>query len=183
MSPEEPTRPRRSRGGALLAAGLLAAGLLSACSGSTSGSATTETSTTAPPRLEDVKDEFEFSTAKVDVQTSEGSFTATSLSSIDNGYDPTDEGSIRITEADGKGVIITWQAGTEPSVENAFVRVDLGATPDLQYPDMMHTQCTVKVPTRTPDGVAGSFDCKDLPNFGDSDKTLATASGTFSAQR
>lgn len=188
MSPNERTRPRRGRrqvcAGTLLTTAALAAGLLSACSSSTSEPAASQTTTTASSRLEDVKEAYTFSTAKVEVETSEGSFTATTLDPTDeSGYDPADEGSLEVSEADGKGVIITWDAGTEPDVDNAFVRVDLGKTPDMQYPDMVHTQCRVTVPTRTPDEVAGSFTCKDLPNFDDPDKTLAAAKGTFSAHR
>ena len=113
-----------------------------------------------------------------------GDYSTMTLDPTDeSGYDPADEGSLEVSEADGKGVIITWDAGTEPDVDNAFVRVDLGKTPDMQYPDMVHTQCRVTVPTRTPDEVAGSFTCKDLPNFDDPDKTLAAAKGTFSAHR
>lgn len=159
---------------------LTVAAVVPACTGSPQE----QTATTVAPRIEEVKEAFVFSNASADVATAEGSFTTSTLDRAESsGYDPSDEGSLRLAEPDGKGILITWKAGTEPDVDDAFVRVDLGSTPEMQFPDGWHTQCTVKIPTRTPDTVAGSFDCKDLPSFSDPDRTLATASGTFTAQR
>lgn len=159
-------------------AALAALLLLGGCAGTPQQAATTA------PQLADVGAAYLFSSAEVKVESSQGSFTATGLDPIDeSGYDPADEGVIEVTDADGKGAIITWQAGTEADVENAFVRVDFGATPDMQYPDMLHTQCKVTVPTRTPDRVAGAFTCTDLPNFDDPNTTLPSAEGTFTASR
>lgn len=174
----------RGKSGVVMTGVLCAAALLGACSGTSQQTATSSPPTTAAPQLVDVTEAYLFGSAEVNVESSQGNFTATGLDPIDDsGYDPADEGTLEVSDPDGKGVIITWDAGTEANVENAFVRVDFGRTPDMQYPDMVHTQCKVTVPTRTPDGVAGSFTCTDLPNFGNSDQTLASASGTFTARR
>lgn len=159
--------------------------LLGACAGSSQDATTTTTTTTTEaPQLLPVDTAYLFSSAEVKVESSQGDFTATELDPIDDsGYDPADEGSLEVSNSDGKGIIVTWDAGTEADVENAFVRVDFGRTPDMQYPDMLHTQCRVTVPTRTPDRIAGSFTCTDLPNFGDSNQTLPSAKGTFTASR
>lgn len=160
------------------AAALITALLFGGCAGSP------QQATTTKPQLSEVSEAYLFSSAEVNVETSEGSFTATELDPIDeSGYDPADEGTLEVSGSYGKGVIITWKAGTEADVKDAFVRVDLGSVPAVQYPDMFHTQCTVTVPTRQPEQVSGSFTCNDLPNFDDGDKSLAHASGTFSAHR
>ncbi|MCE7885822.1 MAG: hypothetical protein DYH08_18540 [Actinobacteria bacterium ATB1] len=177
-----PSRFERARRLAALCASTLLVLLVAACGDSDETSPTThsdgQTTTTSPEPVE-------LATGEGTIEASGGDLEPTTIVAPlvpdESSYDPADEGELRFADDAGQGLYITWKAGTEPEVEDAFIRVDLGFEDAERYPDALHTQCTDVRIEVDDDKIEGTASCEDLPNFVNPQGVIERAEITFEA--